>query len=72
MMETIVEQKICQNLPRGILTIMHRQNEITATLIQQQPLLPLPRDILKFKGDPLQCKAFFKAYKQGGKEKAGR
>lgn len=45
---------------------MYRQNEITAALVQQQDLMSLPpRDIPTFEGDPLQYRAFSKAFVQG-------
>ncbi|XP_037620552.1 uncharacterized protein LOC119485230 [Sebastes umbrosus] len=56
-----------------ILTIMHRQNEITAALVQQQRSLSLPpRDIPLFEGDALQYRTFIKAFEQGVEEKAGQ
>lgn len=60
------------NLPGDIFTIMHRQNEIAA-LVQQQQLRSLPpQDIPTFEGDPLQYRAFIKAFEQGVEEKAGK
>lgn len=54
-----------------VIAIMHKQNEITATLVHQQRLLSLPtRDIPVFEGDPLQYKAFIKAFEQGVEDKA--
>lgn len=60
--------------PHGdILHIMHRQNEISAALVQQQRSLSLPpRDISIFEGDPLKYRAFIKAFEQGVEEKAGK
>lgn len=52
---------------------MHRQNEISAALVQLQRSLSLtPRDISIFEGYPLQYRAFIKAFEQGVEEKAGR
>lgn len=43
---------------------MHRQNKITAALVQQQHSLFLPpRDIPIFEGDPFTYRAFVKAFK---------
>lgn len=66
-------QQVSPNQPGDILTIMHRQNEITAALVQQQHLMTLPpRDIPIFDGDPLQYKAFIKAFELGVEQKAGK
>lgn len=52
-------------------TIMHRQNEITAALCQQQRLMSLPsRDIPVFDGDPLQYKTFIRAFEHSVESKA--
>lgn len=54
-----------------IVSIMCKQNEITASLVNQQRLLSLPpRDIPVFEGDPFQYKAFIKAFEQGVEDKA--
>ncbi|KAK0152604.1 hypothetical protein N1851_005873 [Merluccius polli] len=67
------QQLRSQSLPPDLLTIMHRQNEITAALVQQQRSLTLPsREIPIFDGDPLQYGAFIKAFEQGVEEKAGQ
>lgn len=52
---------------------MHKQNEISNALLQQQRsiLLP-PRDIPTFDGDSLQYRTFIKAFEQGVKEKASK
>lgn len=56
-----------------VVSIMRKQNEITAALVNQQRLLSLPaRDIPAFEGDPLQFKAFVKAFEQGVEEKASK
>ena len=61
-----------QSGSEGILTIMHRQNEITAALVQQQITRSLPpRDIPVFEGNPLQYRAFMKAFEQGVEDKTG-
>ena len=66
-------QQLSQIPPGDLLTIMHRQNEITAALVQQQRSFSLPpRDIPTFDGDPLQYNIFIKAFEQGVEEKAGR
>lgn len=53
-------------------TIMHRQNEITAALVQQQRLMSLPsRDIPVFDGDPLQYKNF-RAFEHSVESKANQ
>lgn len=50
---------------------MNKQNEIKATSVHQQSLLPLPvRDIPVFDWDPLQYYTLIKAFKQGVEEKA--
>lgn len=68
MKDSAFQQQISQNPPGDILTIMHRQNEITAALVQQQQSSSLPpRDILLFEGDPLRYRAFIRAFEQGGK-----
>ncbi len=55
----------------NVVAIMHKQNEITAALVHQQHLLSLPtRDIPTFEGDPLQYKAFIKAFENGVEDKA--
>lgn len=65
--------QISSNPSADILAIMGRQNEITAALVQQQRSLSLPpRDIPTFEGNPLQYRAFIKAFEQGVEEKAGR
>lgn len=62
-----------QSQPGDMLSIMHRQNEITTALVQQQRLVSLPpRDIPTFEGDPLQYRAFIKAFEHGVEEKAGQ
>lgn len=59
--------------PGDVVTIMHRQNEITTALLQQQRLLSLPAwDIPVYEGDPLQYKAFIKAFERGVEDKASR
>lgn len=57
--------------PADFLNVIHRQTEITATLVQQQNMLSLPpREIPVFGGDPLQYRAFIKAFEQGIERKA--
>lgn len=52
-------QQISETPPGDLLTIMLRQNEITAALVQQQRSLSLPpRDIPTFDRDPFQHRAF--------------
>lgn len=54
-----------------IVTIMLRQNEITAVLVHQQRCTSLPaRDIPLFDGDPLQYVSFIRAFEKGVEEKA--
>lgn len=66
-------KQISQNPSGDLFAIMQRQNEITAALVQQQRSLSLPpRDIPIFDGDPLQYRAFIKAFEQGVEEKAGQ
>lgn len=62
-----VNQQQTNQIPSGdVVTIMHRQNEITTALLHQQRLLSLPaRDIPVHDGDPLQYNAFIKAFEQG-------
>ena len=56
-----------------IMSIMCKQNEITASLVNQQRLLSLPpRDIPVFEGDPFQYKAFIKSFEQGVEDKASK
>lgn len=65
--------KFSQNPSGDLLTIIQKQNEITAALVQQQWSLSLPpRDIPTFDGDPLQYRAFIKAFEQGAEGKAGK
>lgn len=65
--------QVTLNPPEDILAIMHRQNDITAALVHQQRSSSLPpRQIPTFEGDPLQYRAFIKAFEQGVEEKAGR
>jgi len=60
----INQQQTDQIPPGDIVTIMHRQNDITSALLHQQHLLSLlAQDIPVFEGDPLQYKAFIKAFK---------
>ena len=56
-----------------IVGIMCKQNEITASLVNQQRLISLPpRDIPVFEGDPFQYQAFIKSFEQGVEDKAGK
>lgn len=56
-----------------LLSVMHKQNEITSSLVQQQRLLSLPaRDIPLYDGDPLQFISFMRAFEQGVEEKASK
>lgn len=61
-------------IPSGDLSnIMQRQNEITATLVQQQLLMSLPsRDIPAFDGDPLQYRSFIRAFEHSIESKANK
>lgn len=62
-----------QSVPDGILNIMHKQNEISNALLQQQRSMSLPpRDIPTFDGDSLQYRTFIKAFEQGVEEKASK
>ncbi|XP_027132597.1 uncharacterized protein LOC113745279, partial [Larimichthys crocea] len=66
------QPRMNQIASEDILTVMQRQNEITAALVQQQFTRSLPpRDIPTFEGDPLQYRAFIKAFEQGVEDKAG-
>lgn len=57
--------------PDSIIAIMHKQNEITASLVHQQRMLSLPtRDIPVFEGDPLHYQAFIRAFEQLVEDKA--
>lgn len=54
-----------------LFSIMQRQNDITALLVQQQFTLSLPpRDIPTFDGDPLEYRAFIRAFEHGVEAKA--
>lgn len=54
-----------------IITVLEKQNEITALLVQQQSLSLLPkRDIQVFDGDPLQYHTFMRAFEHSIEEKA--
>lgn len=65
------EQRPLHHQQSDLLTVMHRQTEITATLVQQQNILSLPpQEIPTFEGDPLQYRAFIKAFEQGVERKA--
>ncbi len=58
---------------RGIYHIMQKQNEITAALVQQQRSLSLPaRDIPVFGGNPLEYRAFIRAFEHGVEERANK
>lgn len=60
-----------ENQCGDIVTIMQRQNEITAALVQQQRCSSLPaRDVPLFDGDPLQYVSFIRAFENGVEEKA--
>lgn len=49
----------------GICTIMQRQNEITAMLVNQQSVSQLPqRDVPMFSGDTLRYQSFIRAFEQ--------
>lgn len=53
--------------------IMHRQNEITAALVEQQRSMSLPnREIPVFDGDPLQYLHFIRAFEHGVESKANK
>lgn len=55
-----------------MLSIMERQNEISALLAQQHNTSHLPRkEIQVFDGDPLQYHAFMRAFEHNVEEKAG-
>ena len=60
------------NVDQGnLLSIMQRQNEITALLVQQHSSLSLPpRDIPSFDGDPLEYSTFIRAFEHGVEGKA--
>ena len=54
----------------NLVSIMTRQNEITAMLVQQQSLSSLPnREIQVFDGDPLLYHAFMRAFEHNVEEK---
>ncbi|XP_039548042.1 uncharacterized protein LOC120493481 [Pimephales promelas] len=54
-----------------IITVLEKQNEITALLVQQQSLSLLPkRDIQIFDGDPLQYHTFMRSFEHSIEEKA--
>lgn len=54
----------------NIITVLEKQNEITALLVQQQSLSFLPkRDIQSFDGDPLQYHTFMRAFEHSIEEK---
>ena len=56
----------------NLVSIMARQNEITAMLVQQQSLSSLPnREIQVFDGDPLLYHAFMRAFEHNVEEKTG-
>ncbi|XP_034063576.1 uncharacterized protein LOC117540820 [Gymnodraco acuticeps] len=55
----------------NIFTIMQKQNDITALLVQQQSSLSLPpRDIPVFDGNPLEYNLFVRAFENGVEGKA--
>lgn len=55
-----------------LISIMARQNEITAMLVHQQNLSSLPnREIQVFDGDPLLYHAFMRAFERNIEEKTG-
>ncbi len=57
----------------GIYNIMQRQNEITAALVQQQLSMSLPaRDIPVFDGNPLEYRAFIRAFEHGVEDRANK
>lgn len=54
----------------NICSIMQKQNEITALLVQQQQSGTLPqRDIPVFDGNPLQYRTFIRAFEHGIEDK---
>ena len=68
---TVYYDATSQNTSDGILNIMHKQNEITTTILQHQRSMSLPpRDIPIFDGDFLRYRTFIKAFEQGVEEKA--
>ncbi len=67
----VISQPQIENQCGDIVTIMQRQNDITAALVQQQRCSSLPaRDIPLFDGDPLQYVSFIRAFEKGVEEKA--
>ena len=56
----------------NLVSIMARQNKITAMLVQQQSLSSLPNpEIQVFDGDPLLYHAFMRAFEHNVEEKTG-
>lgn len=50
----------------NLVTIMQRQNDITEGLIKQQKLSTLPlQSIPVFKGEPIECRLFIRAFEHG-------
>lgn len=69
----INRQHTNQVLPGHVVTIMHKQNEITAARVHQQRLLSLPaRAIPVFEGDPFQYKALIRGFEQGVEDKTSK
>ena len=66
-------QPVGQYSSSDLFSIMQRQNDITAALVRQQHTSSLPpREIPIFEGDPLQYRAFIRAFEQGVEGKAGK
>lgn len=64
-------QQSNQSGPGNIFTIMQKQNDITALLVQQQSSLSLPpRNIPTFDGNPLEYVTFIRAFEHGVEAKA--
>jgi len=67
--DVLVQNNVEQE-SQNLLTIMQRQNDITALLVQQQSSLSLPpRDIPTFDGDPLEYSTFIRAFENGVERK---
>ncbi|XP_058616036.1 uncharacterized protein LOC131529985 [Onychostoma macrolepis] len=61
-----VMQNIDGTSTSNICSVMQKQNEITALLVEQQQSSTLPqRDIPVFDGNPLQYRAFIRAFEHG-------
>ena len=67
---TLNSQTQTGNIQNDMVSVMQKQNEITALLVQQNISSVLPaRNLPVFDGDPLQYKSFIRAFENGVEKK---